>query len=204
MAYADAPFGFIPVRHKNGSPWNGALELGWVDSSDSTAIFPGDPVIVDGTANTAEVEALGHGKKAPGMVKGYTRATAGTGNRISGVCVAVAASDRDSTTYRAASTERLIMVCTDPSAVFRVQADAAVAVADVGRNTNILFDTAGSTSTGRSGAEVDATTAAGATNQCVIEGFWDDPENEPNAVGNQVLVSFGLHTQSVAGGIVGV
>ena len=204
MAYPDQPYGFIPVRSKLGTPVSGTINLGWVDSSDATAIFIGDPVILDGTANTAEVEGVGVGKKAVGMVPGYTRATAGTTNRVSGVCVGVVPSDRDSTTYRAASTERLIYVCTDPHMVFSVQADAAVAVADVGRNSNILFATAGSTSTGRSGAEADATTAAGATNQLLIEGFLDDPENEANAVGNRLLVSFALHTGLTAGGVAGI
>lgn len=197
MAYNDASFGFIPVR----ADWS-KVELGWVDSSDNTAIYPGDPVIIDGTSNTAAVTAVGAGTKAIGMVKGYTRATAGATNKVSGVCIGVQPVTQDSLVYRAASTERLIMVLTDPHAVYRVQADDAVAAADIGSNTNILFTHAGANS--QSGAEVDATASADATYQCRLEGFWDDPQNEANSTGNQVLVSFALHTQGTAGGSLGV
>ena len=199
MAYNDAPFGFIPVRADSSK-----VELGWVDSSDGTAIFVGDPVVVDGTSNTSRVTGIGVGTKEVGTVKGYTRATAGATNRVSGVCIDVVSATRDSKNYREASTERLILVQTDPHALYRVQADAAVAAADIGGNTNILFATAGSTSTTRSGAEVDATISNDATFQCVVEGLWEDPQNPIATVGNQVKVRFALHTELPAGGILGV
>lgn len=199
MAYSDASFGFIPVRYDASQ-----VELGWIDSSDSTAVFVGDPVIIDGTSNAAQVTGIGVGDVAIGMAKGYTRATAGATNRVSGVVIGIVPTTRDSTNYREASTERLVMVLTDPDARYRVQADDAVAAASIGSNTNILFTHAGSTSTARSGAEVDATVANDATYQCRLEGFHFDVENEANTAGNQVIVSFALHTQSVAGGSVGV
>lgn len=197
MAYNDAPFGFIPVRYDASK-----VTIGWCDSNDSTAIFPGDPVLRDGTANTAKVTGVGVGDKAPGMVPGFTRATAGATNRVSGVCMAAVSVTGDSLGHRAASTERLIMVCEDPDALYRVQADDAVAVASVGLNTNVLFThTAGNN---QSAAEVDATASADATYQCVIVGFDDDPLNEANSVGNRLIVRFALHTDLVSGGIIGV
>lgn len=204
MAYADASFGFRPVMHKNGAPYNGAVTLYWVDSSDSTAIYPGDPVIIDGTSNTAEIKVAGGGTFPPGTLQGATRATAGATNRVTGVCTAVLAADDSSLVYRAASTERVIAVADDPDLLFEVQADAAVATASVGLNTNILFTHAGSTVTNTSGAEVDATAAADATYQATIHRFTNDPKNTANAAGNRVLVSFALHTNVAAGGMVGV
>lgn len=204
MAYADASFGFIPVRHKNGAPYNGAATPYWVDSSDSTALYIGDPVVLDGTSNTAEVKVAGGGVFPIGTLAGVTRATAGATNLVTGVVVGVGAVTNDSLPYRAASTERVVYVADDPNLLFEVQADAAVAAASVGLNTNVLFTHAGSTATGRSGAEVDATAASDATYQAIILGFTNDPENEANAAGNRVLIQWTLHTQVPAGGIVGI
>lgn len=204
MAYADAPFGFIPRRYISGAPYNGASNLYWVDSSDATALFIGDPVMIDGTSNTAQVKVAGGGTFAAGMLEGVTRATAGATNKVVGVVVGVMASDRDSAPYRAASTERVVMVADDPNLVFEVQADEAVATTSVGQNSNIVFTHSGSTATGQSGAEADGTVAAGATNQLAILGFTNDPKNEANAAGNRLLVQFTLHQRASAGGIVGV
>lgn len=204
MAYADAPFGFIPRRYLSGAPYNGAANAYWVDSSDSTALFIGDPVQVDGTSNTAQVKALAGGDYPIGTLEGVTRATAGATNKVVGVVVGVMSVTGDSVPYRAASTERVVLVADDPNLVFEAQADGAIAAASVGLNSNIVLDTAGSATTGLSGAEVDATTATGATNQLTILGFTRDPKNEANAAGNRVLVQFTLHQRASAGGIVGV
>jgi len=204
MAYSDAPFGFRPVRDKNGAPYSGAATPYWVDSSDSTALFRGDPVILDGTSNTAELKVPGVGTFPPGTLAGVTRATAGATNIVTGVVVSVGAVTHDSLPYRAASTERVVMVADDPGLLFEVQADASVATASVGLSSNILFTHAGSTNTGISGAEVDATAAADATYQCTILAFSNDPKNEAAAAGNRLLVQFGLHSQLPAGGIVGI
>ena len=204
MAYADASFGFIPIRHRNGAPYNGAATPYWVDSSDGTALYIGDPVIIDGTSNTSDIEVPGVGKFPAGTLQGVTRATAGATNRVTGVVVGVGADTRDALVYRAASTERVVWVADDPDLVFMVQADGALATASVGLNTNILFTHAGSTSTARSGAEVDATAAADATYQAQILRFVNDPQNEANAAGNRVEIVWALHTQIPAGGIVGV
>lgn len=205
MAYNDAPFGFIPVRHRNGAPYNGAANPYWVDSADGTALFIGDPVIIDGTSNTAQITVVGAGVFPPGTLPGATRATAGANNRVTGVVVGVAAVTRDSEPERTASTERVVFVADDPDLVFQVQADGAVATTSVGLNANIIFTHAGSASTSRSGAEINsATVAADATFQTQILRAVNDPQNEVNAAGNRFEVVWGLHTHIPAGGILGV
>lgn len=204
MAYGDRPFGFIPRRYLSGAPYNGACNPYWADAADTTAIFIGDPVMVDGTSNTTTIRAAGGGVFTPGTLEGVTRATAGATNKVVGVCVGVYAATDVSTLHRAASTERVIMVADDPNLMFEAQVDEALALASVGLNSNVVFDTAGSAYTGQSGAEVDATTATGATNQLTILKFTPDPMNEPNTAGNRVLVQFTLHHRASAGGIVGV
>jgi len=207
MAYADAPFGFVPVRHKSGAPYNGAANPYWIDSADTPGdgqYFIGDPVILDGTSNTAEINVPGMGHFGIGTLPGVTIATAGAGNLVTGVIVGFGADTRDSLVYRADVTERLVWVCDDPDVVFMGQADGAIATTAIGQNSNIVLDTAGSTSTGRSGAEIDATTASGATNQMLILRAVNDPENEVNAAGNRFEFIFTLHTMATAGGIVGI
>ena len=209
MAYPDQPYGFIPLRHKSGAPYSGAARPYWIDAADTPGdglYMIGDPVVQDGTANTAALSIPGMGEFAIGMLPGVTRVTAGqgAGNRVTGVVVGVGADTRDSLVYRADVTERVVWVADDPDLVFSVQADAAFAVANIGANSNILFDTAGDTSTGRSGAEADATVETDAASQLKVLGFVNDPENEPNSVGNRLEVIFCLHTMGPAGGNIGV
>ena len=61
MAYPDQPYGFIPLRHKSGAPYNGASRPYWIDASDSPGdgqYFIGDPVIHDGTSNTSALSFI--------------------------------------------------------------------------------------------------------------------------------------------------
>lgn len=204
MAYNDAPFGFIPVRHRNGAPYNGACTPYWVDANDSTALFIGDPVIIDGTSNTAAVKIASGGEYAPGTLQGVTRQTAAATNRVTGIVVGVASVTGDSLVYRAASTERVVYVADDPDLLFMVQVDGAAETTDVGLNTITVFTHSGSTVTGQSGAEVDADASADATMAWKIEAFVNDPKNQANTAGNRVLVSAALHTANSAGGVLGV
>ena len=163
----DAPFGLVPKRHKSGAPYTGAGVPCYVGSGDGTALFIGDPVVLSGTGNTAEVKGMGMGTFAAGELPSVTKATAGSGNAIFGVVVGVVAETRDSTPYRAASTERILFVEPDPDLIYEVQADEAVAATSIGLNANLVFTNSGSTITGLSGVELDASSAAtGATLQC--------------------------------------
>jgi len=52
MANTDTPFGFKPVKHLNGSPWNGKANVYYIPSTDNTAVFVGDAVKGAGAADT--------------------------------------------------------------------------------------------------------------------------------------------------------
>jgi hypothetical protein len=52
MANPTGAFGLRPIRHFNGSPWNGNTVPCMCEDSYATAMFVGDPVLV--TATTAE------------------------------------------------------------------------------------------------------------------------------------------------------
>lgn len=206
MANVDRPSGLRPVRYRNGTPWTGKSRPYYVSTTPTTGIFIGDPVDIAGDSNTAEIVAIG-GKFAPGTLSRVTLATAGDGNRISGVVTGFMPTTRDSTTYREGSTARVALVCDDPNVVFEVQDDAsgALATTTVGLNANLVAG-AGSAISGLSGWELDATTpAADASFQLLIERMANIEEDNVAADGNakwEVMIN--LHrfrdTANVASG----
>lgn len=189
MANANTPFGLRPVRHRNGAPYNGAATRYFVPSSDSTALYPGDPVIIAGSADTNGVATV-------------TRATAAGGAYVLGPVVAVEPADgstsggRDSTTYRVASTDRYVWVADDPDLVFEIQEDGvggALAATNVGQNVDLVSGS-GSTITGLSGFQADSSTAETTnTLQLRILGFSQKINNEVGNANAKIEVAINLH-----------
>ena len=177
MANVNAPFGLRPVRYASGAPWNGAARE-YFATGATGAIYVGDPVVMAGSANTSEVQG-----RAPGTLPTVTVALDGDGDPILGVCVGIVPLDRDTTTYRADSTDRIILVADDPNLIFVGQIDTAGtdwAATDVGAYANLLVGT-GSTVTGLSGWTLDTTDGpdpADPSNQLLIVGLYPAPDNE--------------------------
>src|SRR3989304_1860287 len=97
-----AGFGFRPVKHLNGSPYNGTFNEYVHIASDSVAIFIGSPVKLTGIASASGVES--QSKVLP------TVAAATGGDAMCGICVGVKPVTTDSTPSCAASTLRPIYV----------------------------------------------------------------------------------------------
>lgn len=152
MANVDAPFGFRPVRYKSGAPYNGACNLYYVASTDSTALFVGDAVTF-ATANMTTADG------AP-----YITQAAAAGEVCIGVVVGFAPSTNASTVYRAASTGRYVYVADDPkNLIFEVQNSGYFSATQMHHYGDITVGT-GSSVTGLSAMELDSsslvTTAA--------------------------------------------
>jgi hypothetical protein len=185
MANSNAPQGLKPVRYRSGAPYNGACNTYSVPASDGTALFIGDPVIIGGSADANGVPTI-------------LRATAAGGAYISGVVVGFEPLRTDLTVlHRAASTLRNVYVADDPSLIFEIQEDALpatpLAVADVGLNADLIAGS-GSTTTGKSGFQLDTSTKATTnTLQLRIEGFVQREDNEVGVANAKVLVSINLH-----------
>jgi hypothetical protein len=145
MANVDSPFGLRAVGNLHGAPHTGGIRTFSTASGDGTAIYLGDPVKLSGTSSTVN-----------GVV--YTDVDqAATGDVLAGVVVGVLPDTADSLKYRAASTTRLLLVETDPDAVFEIQevsGGTALAAADIGLNANFIVGS-GSTVTGQSGVELN-------------------------------------------------
>ena len=176
MANNDAAFGLRPVRYfSSGKPYTGAANP-YFATGATGAIFPGDPVVRTSTGN-----ATAFGGYDPGFLPGCGLATAGDGNPMIGVCVAVQPVTRESTKYRADSTDRIIWVADDPDIVFHAQddGDGAWAVTDVGLYAN-LASAAGDTNLGVSRWELDGSDAPDTdySNQVFLLGLARIPGNE--------------------------
>jgi hypothetical protein len=142
MANANAPRGLQYVGTVGGYA-SGAMEVFTTPAGDGTAIYIGDPVTktANGTGQTV------NGVSYPDCV------IAATTDIIDGVVVAVLADTEASLPYRAASTLRRLLVCTDPNALYEAQegtSGTAFTENDVGNNVSLSI-VAGSTVTGLSG-----------------------------------------------------
>lgn len=161
MPQTNAPKGLIPVRHINGSPWNGQVQAFLHPSGDAVAIYVGDPVQTLGSS--AAAGTIVAGQDCEGMMT-VARDTSGTtGQATLGVAVGFSVDPTNlMKRHCAASENRIVYVVTDPTVVYEVQEDAAgtpIAAASVGLNAS-LITTAGSTTTGNSGMMLDSSAVA--------------------------------------------
>jgi hypothetical protein len=191
----DTPFGLRPVRYRDGSPYNEAVNPYFIASTYATALFIGDPVVkVAGGSNTAAV-----GPYPIGTLPQIERATAGDGNAITGVIVGFAPLPTNlGLQYNTASTERVAFVCDDPNVMFEIQADGSITATQVGLNANLIYTHAGSTVTGRSGAELDTSSDApdaDASNQLTILRVVNRADNYAATTWTKVLVAINQHTE---------
>lgn len=187
MANANTPFGLKPVGSVNGTVITGAIRQFSVEASDGTALFEGDLVKLTGTSQ---------------VINGVTYTDvirAATGDTFVGVMTGILQVTRDSTKYREASTQRVIMVDTDPNTLYEIQdisTGTPIVAADIGLNINIVVGT-GSTFTGLSGTTMDNTTEATTnTLDLKIIGFVNRADNDVGASG-KFLVKLNRHAYAL-------
>lgn len=159
MANTSNPRGLVPVRYRNGSSWDGKVTPYYLGTGVG-AVYIGDPLILSGTANAAEISRIG-GRFRPGALPGAVLATAGSDNPIAGIVTGFMPLHRDSEIYGVASTERIALVSDDVNVVYQVQDDGSgsgLGIATVGLNADLVAGGGGSTVTGLSSWQLDATT----------------------------------------------
>ncbi len=198
MANADTPFGFRPIKHRNGAPYNGAANPYYLGTGNGTAMFIGDLVRVTGTSNTAVVSVPGAGDFAIGTLPEIIVATAGPGNRITGAIVSFSADPTAlESVHRLASTERVVWVADDPDVIFEVQADSAtdLAATSVGAAFNIVLTHTGSTTTGLSGMELDGSEeSVDPQDQLILTRFINRVDNATTLTHAKCEVVISTHT----------
>lgn len=175
--------GFRLVKNLAGGAMTAQTEMCFMPSTDATVVMVGDAVQLLGDA------------RSPTGVPTVTRQASATGVPF-GIVVGISyegmgdvqnvppVNDLNTPVYRRASTNRYVMVCTDPNAVYEVEfagagPAAATATANVGLNGQFLL-TAGNTSSGASGMQLDSSgLATTATLPLKIVGFPYRPDNTP-------------------------
>jgi hypothetical protein len=209
MANISKVAGFRPVKHLNGSPYNGQANIYEVPAGEAVPVFLGDMVVLSTNAATAGFQAVASvcgasAQVATGVIVG---AVVGFINpKLDPVDGTMTAGSilLDTPQFRPASTKQLILVADSPDLIFETEADASVALADVGLNVGI-----GATAhtnpllVGTSPQYAYSTTApsASATRPLQIMAIVKRPDNQSATAFNKVLVKVTTHAygNAVAG-----
>ena len=182
MASVSRINGFRPVKTITGAPYNGQANLYFVPSTDSTTIMVGDAVKLAGDARAATgaptVTRASATDVAVGIVVGIVFTGVGDLTNVPPV------NNLNTPIYRAPSTDRYLLVCDDPNVVYETQyAGTSVAAATITANVGLngqFVTTAGNTTTGASGMQLDSSgLATTATLPLKITGFPNRPDNIP-------------------------
>lgn len=200
--------GFRPVKTTTGTPYMGNGNIYFLPSSDATVVMAGDAVVLAGDARAATgaptITRLASATGIPlGVVAGFIFTGVGDTTNVPPV------GDLNTPVYRRANTDRYALVVDDPGVVYEVQLAgagpaAATVTAAVGLNGQFTL-TAGNTSTGTSGMQLDsAGQATTATLPIKIVGYPNRPDNIPGDPFFSYWVKFNTSQLSTGTGTAGV
>lgn len=159
MANANVPRGLIPYAMIWGGKYNGSFNTYYVPSSYATALYVGDPVkVVSGSSDnfgTPGVNLAASGDTVLGVVIGIINGgDMGAMNTVT----------RDLAVYHPASTAGYVAVCDDPNVLYMIQDDASSQATAPnlwpGKNANLTAGSGGSTVTGYSSYQLQASSVA--------------------------------------------
>ena len=174
MANQDAAFGLRPVKRIGGTQFNGGQSRYRIANNYGTAIFQGD-MVMQVTGGNVEIHADGGTVPIVGVFNGCQFTDPTTGEQ------------RFSNFYPASTnaSDLIAFIIDDPMVIFEVQADAAFPVADLFGNFDVVYTTAGSTTTGVSGSELKVADGGTATTLSLKAiDISEDPENSDVATAN--------------------
>ena len=174
MANVNNAFGFRPVHEPCPAELIEAVAL----SSYGTALFVGDAVVLGGSADA-------NGRPS------VQQAAAGDAN-VFGTIVGILPTTPDNlATHRGtASTTRIVQVCPAyPTTQFLVNCNATLAAGDIGTRYDIVVGS-GSATSGRSGMQLDVSTAATTGKTLLLLGTQRRPDNAATGTGVDALVVF--------------
>lgn len=191
--------GFRPVKHLNGSPYNGQLNKYTVPAGETGAINVGDLVILSDTASVTKYPSIerasGTTAVVPvGVVVGFEPdyANLNTGN------------------YRPGSTLRTAYVADSPDIIFAAPQDAVggvIGLASIGLNVALVAGTAATAVPYASAMLLDSSDVATTnTYPFRIMGFTDAPDNDETSTSRpaEVLVKINTHRLGDGPGVAGV
>lgn len=163
MSNTDAPRGFTPVRHLHGGTirYQGGFTIA---SEEATAMYSGDLVSMDATRNNRDIALTADGAAEIVGVFAGCQYTAVDGSVVWSPYWAAATATKGGLQAEA-------FVYSDPGIVYEAQADGTLAVTAVGQFCDMVSTHAGSAVTGRSGEEIQASSASNDILQLKIIGL---------------------------------
>lgn len=198
MANADRPSGLTPVQYLSGAPWSGQARLYHVDSTNTDALFIGDPVKSSGDASAEGIASVALGT---------------AGSAIRGVLVSMGGlkaggflGDPDSpTTLSIPATKTkdyYVLVVDDPAVIFECQeTGTAMTSVDVGLNANFVNATP-ATGVNVSATEINnASKAVTSTLNLKLMGL---VQREDNAFGTEAKWLVLINNHELSAGVAGV
>lgn len=201
MPNVNSPMGLRPYSHRSGAPYNGAVRTYYVPSSNSTALYIGDPVMLvtnssDGNGvQTVAIASAGTSNPVLGSFQGITN-NAGT---------AVITLQQTQTPYLAASQAAYVVVCDDPDLLYLVQEDSSttgMVSGASGRNANLIAGT-GNTYSSNSGWMLSSSSMGTTINeQLRIVQLLQQSDNAVGAYAKWLVrLNFGIHPWTNATGV---
>lgn len=190
--------GFRPVKHMNGSPYNGQVNRYMISASDSQVTNVGDLVVL--SDNDALVDTAGGG-----VYPAVERAASATASAVVGAVVGFEPdySNLNTGNYRAASTRRVVLVADSPDLIFACPQDGNIAAASVGLNCSLVIGSGAATAPYASAMMVDSSeVATTATDPVQIVGIVNSPDNANRLAGSgnaELLVRINTHAFKAAG-----
>jgi hypothetical protein len=212
MANISRVNGFQPVKHQNGSPYNGQTNIYEFAVGETVPLFVGDAVLRSTEASTSgyvTVKSLSaHATDANDVVAGVVQGVVvGIINPkldpITGK-LSTGSISLDTPQYCPAGTKAFVLVADAIDTIFEIQATGSYALADIGLNADVgVLANAASKVSGNSPMYVNATSpTASASRPVHVIGFSPKIDNEGVAAYNKLLVQFTTHASGNA--IVGV
>ena len=196
MANKDMPYGFRPVKHLSGGPWNGATMRCYGKAATTTALYIGDPCESDGAGCPRGC--------CPNLVLQAPADGAEIGMIIASVESSV---NQPGIVYKPAADAMYINCVVDPDVVYMAQGDSGgtvvSAITQVGGNADMTATAnAASAALGLSCYEVDVSDAGTADmSACLwIMGMVDREDNELGATHADWLVLINTHVIGCGGG----
>lgn len=191
--------GFRPVKHLNGSAYNGQVNRYMISASDAQVTNVGD--FVQLSTQNALTDTVGFG-----VYPAVERIGSGTAVPIVGAIVGFEVDYTNlNVMYRAASTRRVALVADSPDIIFAAPQDGiggVVAAASVGLNAAINLGTAASTAPYAGNMTVDSSTVATtSTLPLQVMGVTVAPDNDVTSTARpaELLVRVNTHAYGAAG-----
>ena len=196
MANVNRSQGFRPVKYLSGKCYSGAFNWYEIPAADTSVTMVGDLVVLSDGAATEAYPAVERAA-ASGAVTAAVLVGAIVGMYIDPTNLNVPGG-----MYRVTAVKRLVMVADDRDLVFECQEDSvggAIATASIGLNAGFVA-TAGSTTTGNSGMELDSSSVdTTSTLPLQIVGRSERIDNEAATAEAKYLVRINTHAYGSVG-----